>query len=151
MQMTDSDFMLGLKNDPQTRKFAILTKEEIKREDHIKWLEKNVHEFQVAVEVGDRLVGAIRIHPIQPESGNIGLLQQQSEISIWITPDFRALGYGTTLIKMVRKHRMIAKIVIGNLPSMRAFIKAGFLPKEFIDDKYYIFNYKAVMYGEEFV
>jgi RimJ/RimL family protein N-acetyltransferase len=105
--------MLTLKNDPETRKYAIASHDEIKREDHVKWLEKNLMFFQV-VDAPSERIGAIRIF------GN--------EISIWIDIKYRGLGVATAVIKQVATNGMYAKVVDGNVASLRAFTKAGFLP-----------------------
>lgn len=130
MEMSDADFMLELKNDPATRKFAILTDQEIKREDHIKFLEQHLSEFQV-IELfqGTERAGAVRI--------------KDNEISIWISKDVRRSTLATQALLLCRKLRMTAKIVIGNIASIRAFINAGFKPEELVDNKYYIFRYVA--------
>lgn len=151
MTMEDAKDMFRWKNDPQTREFAIKTQDEITWASHYTWLEKNVHLFQVIEEVGNRKIGAVRIEDItiSPPPGYIKLVNgPELEISIWIDEKFRKCGWGTEAIKKVRKHYMTAKIVVGNIPSMRAFIKAGFLPDKLVDNKYYIFVYKAEMYAE---
>lgn len=139
MLMDDADFMLELKNDSDTRFFALLTSEEIKREDHIKFLEKNIQYFQVIEDGGTIMqnVGALRV--------------QDNEISIWITPKFRGMGYATSAINKVKKDGMTAKIMTGNLPSLNAFIRAGFSPIELkqLPLDHYIFKYKAEIWGSK--
>jgi hypothetical protein len=126
MLMSDADFMLELKNDPATRKFAIISKEEIKREDHIKWLENNIQYFCVIEAFGgSERVGAIRI--------------QDNEVSIWVDKEFRRANIAKGILIMETKPGMKAKIVDGNIPSMRAFIRAGFLPVSY-HDNYYTFQ-----------
>jgi RimJ/RimL family protein N-acetyltransferase len=117
MTMDDSDFMLSLKNDPDTRFFALLTSQEIKREDHIKFLEKNIQYFTVMVNGNDTRVGAFRI--------------QDNEVSVWVDKNHRKQRYAYFALLEVVKSGMTAKVVIGNLPSMRLFSKLGFLPIEF--------------------
>lgn len=124
MNMDDADFMLSLKNDQQTRQFAIASHDEIKREDHIQWLEKNMLFFQV-IDGPLEKIGAVRVF------GN--------EISIWVDSKFRGLGVATAIIKEVAKHGYTAKIVDGNVSSLRAFLKAGFMPvAHSAVDKYYL-------------
>lgn len=152
MTMDDSDFMLELKNYTETRKFAIVTQDIITWSSHYHWLEKHVQEFQVIEEVGGRRIGAVRIQRIpqedKTEEGKYVKLQpDKTEISIWIDRQFWGLGYATEVIKKLRKDNMTAKIVDGNVASIRAFIKAGFLPAHFIDNKYYIFVYKSEKYA----
>lgn len=124
--MADADFMLALKNDPQTRQFAIVSHDEIKKEAHYEWLEKNIEHFQVAETNAGVRIGAIRI--------------QDSEISIWIDKEYRSKGIGCMLIKRVAFKNMTAKIVDGNVASMRAFICAGFKPCLHVDN-YYVLIY----------
>lgn len=117
MTMDDADFMLSLKNDPDTRNFALLTSEVIKREDHIKFLEKNIDQFQVIEDNGAK-AGALRV--------------QDNEISIWLDKDFRGRGLASKAIKRSKYVGMKAKIVCGNIKSLQAFIGEGFFPVEFI-------------------
>jgi len=128
MKMEDADFMLSLKNDPDTRKFAIQTHDEISKESHYKWLADNIQYFQIIEGEsnlkGQRL-GAIRI--------------QKKEISIWIDREFRSNGISSWVLEKVSKVGMQAKIVEGNIPSMRAFINAGFKPYSH-QGWYYIFK-----------
>lgn len=131
MTMNDADFMLTLKNDPETRKFAIVSHDEIKKEDHVKWLENNIQYFRI-IKDADRLdekIGAIRV--------------QDLEVSIWITKAFRNQGIAKKTLKLICGEGMWCKIVDSNLASMRAFIFAGFRPVEHIDlytASYYIFK-----------
>lgn len=132
MLMTDADFMLGLKNDLATRKFAIVSHKEIKREDHYKWLENNLQYFRVIQDTERGLpIGAIRV--------------QDLEVSIWIYHQFRNQGIAKKTLQLISGQGMSAKIVEGNLASMRAFIYAGFVPVEYIvkfpeTPNYYIFR-----------
>ena len=133
MSDEDIDFMLSLKNDPQTRKFAIATHDEIKREDHVKWLEQNIQYFQVIEYEISGIPAAIRAGAIRV---------QDCEISIWIDRAFRKQGVATNVLKNFDRevHNLpgkpyTAKIVSGNIASMRTFIKAGFLPVEYVNGK----------------
>jgi RimJ/RimL family protein N-acetyltransferase len=137
MTMDDADFMLELKNDNVTRNFALLTSEEIKKEDHYKFLENNIQYFQVIEDGGYNMirVGAFRI--------------QDNEISIWIAPKFRNCGYATSTLNKVKKDGMTAKIMVGNIPSINAFINAGFRPHDLIQVPltHYILTYTAERWG----
>jgi len=127
--MSDADFMLELKNLPETRQYAILSDKEIKKEDHIKWLPKNIKYFQVIEgidENGTHRMGAARV--------------QDNEISIWVDRKHRGKQIAQRVIMQLSDIGMVAKIVKENIPSMRAFIGAGFKPVEFVDNKYYIFK-----------
>lgn|SRR3990167_3766689 len=121
MTMKDSDKMLEWKNYPETRQFAIVSHNEINREDHVRWLEKNIQYFRVI----DGLIGAVRI--------------QDNEISLWIDRSFWGQGLATQVIKLVSKPGMVAKIVAGNIGSLKAFIRAGYEPVSY-QNGYYIFQ-----------
>lgn len=125
MTLADADKMLTWKNYEETRNFAIATHDEIKKEDHIKWLEKNIQHFQIisdAYEFGEGIAGAIRVH--------------DNEISLWVDRQFRNKGIATKVIRMVSQQGNIAKIVNGNIGSFKAFVRAGFEPFEFKDNYY---------------
>ena len=130
MTMEDADFMLSLKNDPQTRDFAIVSHDEISKEDHYKWLEDNLQYFQVIE--SDVRCGAVRIH--------------NNEVSIWIDSPFRGKGIATFILNKVSENGMIAHIVEGNVASMKAFIRAGFEPINYVSQvapincNFYIFK-----------
>lgn len=126
MTMDDADFMLELKNYPETRRFAIQTTDEIKLIDHLKYIEKNIMFFRTIDGPNDR-IGVVRVFA--------------NEISIWINRKYWGLGIATQIIKAVTKDKegMFAKIVNGNIASFRAFAKAGFIPVGYSHvDKYYI-------------
>jgi len=122
MAMSDADFMLTLKNYPETRKFAIASHDEIKKEDHYKWLEKNIQHFQI-IELVDKAIGAVRI--------------QEGEISIWIDRDMWGKRVATIVLNSLAEKGMWCKIVNGNVASFKAFVRAGFVPVQY-QDNYYI-------------
>ena len=124
MTMQDAGKMLEWKNYPETRKFAITSHRKISKKNHMAWLPKNIRYFKVLDWEGIA-VGAVRV--------------QNREISIWIDRAVWGFGIATEVIKRISKKGYRAKIVEGNVGSMRAFIKAGYLPKEFKDD-YYVFT-----------
>lgn len=124
MTMADADKMLEWKNYPETRQYAILHNNEIKKEDHYEWLRGWLYEFQV-IDSGGNLCGAIRIH--------------NNEVSIWIDREYRNQKLASLFLEGVAKHRMIARIVAGNIASIRTFINAGFKPISY-QDNYYIFQ-----------
>ena len=120
MVMSDSDFLLELKNYEETRRYAIATHDEIKKEDHYKWLEHNIQYFQVI-----EGVAVVRI--------------QDGEISIWVERSRWGKGIATFILDMLSEKDMTSKIVSGNISSMRCFINAGFKPTTYTDG-YYIFK-----------
>lgn len=132
MTMEDADKMLEWKNYPETRMFALKSHAEIYREDHLKWLEKNIQYFQIIIH-DNKVAGAIRL--------------ENNEISVWIDKAFRGIGLATQAIKAVSRVGTIARIVPANIPSIKAFIRCGFVPEQYVskhdhilgDTSYYIF------------
>ncbi len=130
MTMADADKMLEWKNYPETRQFAILSHEEVKREDHMAWLPKYIDQFQLILNTGFGgvyPVGAVRVNGL--------------EVSIWVDRDHRGRGIALEALKRVSFPGMIALIVMANIPSLRTFIRAGFLPRSLGGGgKFYIFE-----------
>ena len=132
MTMADADKMLEWKNYPETRKFAIASHALIKKADHYKWLEKNIQHFQIIEGIEKEKMGAVRI--------------ENQEISIWIDNEYWGKGIASFVLEMIYEDEMFAKIVDGNIASMRAFIKAGFKPYTYnitnyrLNSNYYIFK-----------
>jgi len=122
MLMADAEKMLEWKNYEETRRFAIQTHDEIKRADHIAWLEKNIQHFHV-IQGSNNMIGAFRI--------------QDNEISIWIDRVFRGQGMALKTLNQVGTKGMTAKIVNGNIASFKSFVRAGFVPVDY-KDNYYI-------------
>ncbi len=110
--MQDADNLLKWKNDPTMRKYSIVTHEKIKKADHLKWLAKNLKGIYI---IGDNY-GDVRV------SGN--------EVAIKLAPEHRGKGYGLDALRAMdaRYDNLIAKIVDGNISSMRLFIKAKYRP-----------------------
>lgn len=125
MLMTDADFMLELKHYPETKQFSLIAYDEIKREDHLKYIEQYLEHFQIIEGRNGDALGALRI--------------QDNEVSIWISRNYWEMGFATFVLQRHTNKGMTAKIVPANIASMRCFIRAGFLPKSF-QDGYYIFQ-----------
>src|SRR5580765_2720229 len=120
MNMNDAEKMLEFKNYEETRRFAIASHDEIKKEDHLKWLSENLQYFQVFKdEFENEISGAIRI--------------QDGEISIWVDSSGWRQGRATFILQRLSRKGMTAKIVEGNVGSMKAFIRAGFEPVHYVN------------------
>lgn len=118
MTMEDADKMLEWKNYAETRQYAIASHDEIIREHHLYWLERNLQYFQIIFNKFG-ICGAVRI--------------QDGEVSIWIDRLFRGQGIATSVIQRVSQVGYIAKIVWGNHTSMNCFFKAGYYPIAYFD------------------
>ena len=110
--LEDAEILLKWKNDSETRKWAMVTHDKIKIEDHIKWLDKHYKEIAIITD-GKVDYGNIRIN--------------KEEIAIVIDKKYRGYGIAKKVLAKIKTNR-IAKIVDGNIASMRLFIGAGFKP-----------------------
>lgn len=110
--MKDAGFLLRLKNQKDVRKFSIVSKGLIKKEDHLKWLEKTLKDknVQFFIIFDKKPVGDLRI--------------DRGEVSIRISASSQGKGYGRLALKGIRTGK--AKIVEGNIKSMNLFMEAGF-------------------------
>ena len=128
----DSKFLFNLKNDKDVRKWSIASKDKIKWDKHLKWLDKHLEEISIIYFNGER-AGDIRF--------------EEDEIAIKVNKRFRGNGLAnyTIGIAKVSCDNIVAKIVDGNVPSMRLFIKNDF---KVVDHKvsngvgYYILKYE---------
>lgn len=120
--MNDAKNLLKWKNQADTRKFTIATHDKIKMSDHLKWLKDNLDSNYI---IGDNL-GTVRLH--------------DNEIAIRIDTKHQGKGIAEQAIKHFRRGAMTAKIVEGNIKSMRLFIKCGFKPISY-QKGYYVYQY----------
>ena len=118
----DADFLLELKNDPIMRKFAVVSHKKIKKQDHLDWLFDNIGGIFIITQRGWKM-GMFRI--------------ADGEVSINLHPSTRGQGIGSKVLRKFCPKGVWAKIVDGNVASMRIFLKNGF---EIVDhkDNYYI-------------
>lgn len=119
--MEDAARLLAWKNDPVTRRFAIVTHEIIPMQTHLEYLKGHLQDIQI-IEYGGVPVGDIRI---------------DEEVSIRLDPEYRGKQIGYKALSLVVRPKMVAKIVNGNIPSFRLFLSLGFKPKSY-EEGYYI-------------
>jgi RimJ/RimL family protein N-acetyltransferase len=122
------------KNNYDMRRFSIKTTKLIRYQDHLDWL-KNHLRYICVIEYFDLPVGSVRV--------------EHNEISIMLDEDYRGRGIAYEALESVKRNGLIAKIVDGNVASMRLFIKGGFKPikhKQTMRDGkligYYILKYE---------
>lgn len=131
MDMGDAMRMWKWKNYPETRKFAIVSRNKIPLNKHLSWLGNNLKFFKVIYdpsvtpEMQDEVFGAVRV--------------QDKEVSIWIDKAYWGKDFATKIVRKVSKKGYTAKIVEGHVASMRVFINAGFKPISY-QKGYYIFQ-----------
>lgn len=111
--MEDANDLLRWKNQADTRKFSLVSQKRILKKNHLKWLEKTLQE------------GTMQIW-VLPGVGNVRI--EGNEIAIGVGKEFYGQGVGTKMIRHFSKSGMTAKIVDGNVASMRLFLKCGYKP-----------------------
>lgn len=121
----DADYLLALKNDKVMRKFAVVTNSKIRKADHLKWLKDNIDTVSIILYKGER-AGMFRV-------------TEDREVSINIDPLMRGQGLGGKVLKLCPK-KVWAKIVNGNVPSMRIFLANGFKITGYENDYYILKN-----------
>ena len=126
--MGDAELLLEMKNDLVMRLYSIETHDEIKMTDHLVWLKDNV-QYTFMIEYDGEACGDIRI--------------KDNEVAIKILYKYRGMGISTEVLKNVceKNDFLTAKIVDGNVPSMRLFQKCGFKVVDH-EDNYYILHYE---------
>lgn len=119
------------KNDSTVRKYSIVTHNKIKYKDHVRWFNKNYYNIFI-IEYNNTPCGDIRV--------------EDGYIAIKLDKKYRGIGIATEALSCLPLKDKYAKIVDGNIPSMRLFIKLGFIP---IGHKknYYILKYEGCSCG----
>lgn len=116
-------------NDPVTRKMSRNT-QQVSLEDHQKWFLQSLvnpdRSLWIAL-LDQQAIGVVRFDDLN---------ENLSEISINISPDFRAKGLGSTIIYTATqeyvenlqkpKALILAMVRQGNMASSKSFLKAGY-------------------------
>lgn len=131
-RFTDASDLFEIKNDPDVRRFSIVTKEKIKWENHLTWLmtrlkDKNTNIYCIMYK--GIVLGDVRLD----------LWADQIEVSIRLRPEARGQGVGTKsvrhateyAVKIAKGRSITAKIYATNIPSMRTFKRVGFVIDRF--------------------
>lgn len=124
--LKDAEVLLKWKNDADTRRFSIESREPIAYGNHINWLAGRLsYPGYFMIESGGERVGTIRF-----DHGDV------IEVALLIAPKWRGkgvassvLGVACSLVQMQYNKPLMAKIVDGNTASYAVFFKAGFRPK----------------------
>lgn len=137
--MLDAPDLLRWKNDPDTRMFSIVSHDEVTQERHATWMEWALGSPNVRIyiiEVDGRPCGDVRCE----------VHANYVEIAVKIDSDFRGHGIGAYAVNQIGKiaqdefrRKLIAKIVYGNVASMRLFENCGYRVMSHGED-YYILS-----------
>lgn len=133
----DADLLLGWANDPVTRA-AGFHHGMIERDTHVRWLADRLASPSTRLWIGrsgNRPVGQVRIE---------AELDGTAEVGIAIAPEARGRGFGTALLRAAIEaarndpdlgiRRLIARVRVGNVASVRLFESAGFRLVREVDD-----------------
>jgi spore coat polysaccharide biosynthesis protein SpsF len=128
----DCDLLFKWVNDPDVRKNSFNNKE-ISYEEHVEWFYRKINSPSSCVFIAyngkENPIGQIRVEI----EDNIGI------ISYSISEPYRGRGYGTELLfklpEKIKEKEVCVKILKGkvkkdNLPSRKAFLKAGYEEKD---------------------
>lgn len=126
-RFTDASDLFEIKNDPDVRRFSIVTKEAIKWENHLTWLMNRLKDENVqlyCIVYKGAVIGDVRLD----------LHADQIEVSIRLRPEVRRQGVGEKSVRRITEHakkiskgrRITAKILHENIASMRTFKRVGY-------------------------
>ena len=134
----DIDILFKWANDEEVRKNSLNTNK-ISFSEHEKWFRRKMEDVNThiyIIEINGEKAGVIRLEK----------KASATYISYSVDKAFRNMGIGKSALELIKKYNkntiLIGIVKKNNLPSIKAFIKAGFLEKE--KDSYYEF-----IYGED--
>lgn len=110
---------LQFKNDPDTRKFSIISNELITWSDHLAWMQARLRKPGFyAIMFGPNCIGDLRFD-----------FGEEIEVSIRLDKNYRNKGLGTEVLeRAIEMHSpLIAKILIENIASYKLFTNTGFV------------------------
>ena len=123
----DCNLLFEWANDKSTRENSF-NSDEIKYDEHVNWFEQKLKAkdtYMYILEVNKQSVGLIRLEY---------LVDRDYLISFSISPRHRKKGYATILLKQIKdskpSYNLIGKVKNKNTPSIKAFLKAGYIMKE---------------------
>lgn len=130
--MRDAEALLQIKNDPDVRRFSIVSKDPILIENHLRWLElcladPNRHLYCIRETTSDIVLGDVRL---DVEAFAV-------EVSVRLRPEVRRRGIGSWAVDeacrkanlMYPGRTLVAKILPENEASRATFRKCGFTPE----------------------
>lgn len=122
--MEDMERLLGWRNDPETLRYS--SRIEVDRETHGRWIKRMLQDSD----------GLYRLFIAEEEAIPIGTIRLDAatgEVHLIVAPEVRGRGCATLMLRLVVEQaaqaglaRLWGRIQLGNLPSRRAFFKAGF-------------------------
>lgn len=134
----DTDMVVRWRNNPRVVN-NFLIRDEVTREDHLKWLREKIETGlveQFVISFDDRPVGCVYLRDIDRAAG-------RCEYGVFIgEDDATGMGIGNKVCAWAVEYagdvlglkRMILRVLEGNTPAIRSYINAGFKQIEVIPD-----------------
>lgn len=129
VKINDKNDLFAWRNDPVARSMSFNT-EPLGIKEHEDWFKKMLKSKKKVLYIGEtsghKKAGVISFN-------NIG--QNRYEINVNVAPDCRGIGLGTLMIKegsykLISENKakeILARVKLENMPSIKAFSKAGFI------------------------
>lgn len=135
MTEADTDKIIGWRNSKSVMD-RFIVKTPLTREIHHNWIETKIktgmaRQFIVCLSDNDTEIGSVYFRDIDNE-------KHTAEYGVFISEEYTGKGYGTVALKLMKDiarddmgiKTLTARIVEGNIPSIRAFEKNGFIYDE---------------------
>ncbi|HFE8357507.1 TPA: GNAT family N-acetyltransferase [Legionella pneumophila] len=135
--INDVNNLFEWRNSLETRLYSS-NPNPIEKEDHLRWLQHSLtlkNRRLLIAEHQNKPLGVLRF--------DVDSLSQ-AEISIYLVPGLAGKGWGTKILEssiewvkdnLPQVKNLVAKILVRNIGSQRAFEKAGFNPTTYIYEK----------------
>lgn len=132
--MDDAKFLLAVRNDPLTRAMSRHT-HELSDVNHLYWL-------QESLAAKTRFLYVAVMHGVAPVgTGRLDFNAHDIDVSLAVHPEHRGQGFGLGILRRLCQVvdgtsglPMHAEVNTKNVPSVLAFLRAGFEPCEVTDD-----------------
>lgn len=127
----DCELLYRWTNEEEVRKNSFNT-DKINYEDHVKWFMGKLNSLETFIYIfkanDEYPIGVIRLEKIDEDS---------MLINFSIDSKYRGLGYATKLLDLIKikfeDYILVGKVKKGNIGSIRAFQKAGYIMTEELD------------------
>lgn len=132
--MSDAEFLLSCRNDPETVRQS-LQRQPVTMSEHLAWLEAALDTPRCQLYVAWARIRDGEVETEEVGTGRLDVRDNGSvEVSLTVAPKYRGCGFGKELLAaLVEKakeygfRRLKARVRVNNVASMITFLKAGFV------------------------